>query len=171
MDKYREKDIIVKIQGGEINFFETLVNKYSKIIYFYTLRKVKNPKDAEDIVQNTFINAYKAIERFDADRSYYAFLFSILKNEIAGFFRSCYNHKNLQLEEEILINENSLEIENMDLELLLKGLKKDYAKVLQLYYIHGLSYKEISDKLQKPLNTIKTLLSRAKKEARKTYEK
>lgn len=168
MEDFSEKEIIIKIQNGKINYFELLVNKYSRIIYFFTLKKVQDQKDAEDIVQNTFINVYKAIEKFDINRSFYPFLFSVLKTEIAKFYR---NHKkHFQLEEKLLSQEN-LKTENIDLELILKTLKNEYSGVLKLYYIEGFSYKEIAVELKKPVNTVRTLIRRAKIEARKNYEK
>lgn len=166
MNDYSEREIIEKIKQGEINYFEYLVNKYSKVIYYYAFGKLHNVQDAEDIVQDTFLKAYKAIDKFDAARPFYPYLFSILKNEINTFFRK--RRPTIELtEESATFEEVSYKIE---FDLLFERIRPEYSRVLQLYYLDGLSYKEISQKIQKPLNTVKTIIRRAKQEVKTLYE-
>lgn len=167
MQDLPEKEIIQKIQNGEINYFELLVKKYSQILLRYTKIKTENEQDSHDIVQNSFIKSYKAINRFDLQKPFYPFIFTILKNEISEFYRK--NRKHFQLNEDIAQNNN--EDNNLSIEYIFQKIKKQYKEVLELYYIQGFSYKEISDKINKPINTIKTLLRRAKMEAKEIYEK
>ncbi len=168
MEELSEKEIITKIKGGEIDYFSSLVKRFSRIIYYYTKKKIQNEHDIADVVQNTFIKAYKSIDRFDLKKTFYPYLFTIVKNEIAEYYRKKKNH--IKLTEDAAFYEQSFGDED-DFQKLLDNLKGEYKKVLTLYYAEGYSYKEISQKLNKPINTIKTLLYRAKNELKEVYEK
>lgn len=167
MKELSEKEIIRKIQQGEINYFEYFVKKYSRIIFSFVFNKIRNEQDTNDIVQNAFIKMYKALDKFNPDLSFYPYLFTITKNELVNYYRK--KELYLPLNENIIQN-NTLAIDDGTfLGDLIKNLKKDYQKVIQLL-AEGYSYKEISQKLNKPINTVKTWIRRAKKQI-KYYEK
>lgn len=162
MEEHSEEEIIRKIKRGEINYFEFLVNKYSRIVYFYILKKVSSSQDAQDIVQNAFVKAYKGIDRFDLKQKFYPWFFTIVKNEVNEFFRKRKTH--VSLNEEMAVVEKE---EGFGFEYLIKDLKPEYKEVLKLYFEEGYSYQEISGKINKPINTVKTYIRRAKDEVRK----
>lgn len=166
MEDVSEKEILIRIQQGEIQLFAYFVDKYSKIAFYYTRRKVEQPEDAKDIVQNTFIKTYKAIERIDIRQPFYPYFFTILKNEINQFFRK-YRHT-VALEDDMA---SYIDPEIGELPYLFELIKPEYKNVLELYYIEGYSYKEIARILNRPMNTIKTLIRRAKSEVKILYEK
>lgn len=159
MEQLSEKEIIRKIQKGEINYFEHFVRKYSSIIFSFVFKKIRNVQDTNDIVQNAFIKMYKALDRFDPNLSFYPYLFTITKNELVNYYRKKESY--LPLNENIIQHDSPLINERTFLRDLIQNLKKDYQKVIQLL-AEGYSYKEISQKLNKPINTIKTLIRRAK---------
>ena len=163
-----EKDIIIKIKRGEIDFFGLLVKKYSRIAFFYSKKRVKNISDVEDIVQNSFIKAYKAMDRLDENQGFSGYFFAILRNEIVDFYRQ---KKDAEPLFESLTGQD---LENygfkIDVDDLYTKIRPEYKTVLQLY-TEGFSYQEIAIKLKKPINTIKTLIRRARIEAKKLYEK
>lgn len=165
MEELSEKETIRQIKKGNINYFEVLVNKYSKIVYFYVLKRVRNASDSEDIVQNAFIKAYKGIDGFDLKQSFYPWFFTIVKNEIIEFFRR--NKAHFELSEEI----PAAEAQADEFDSLMRGLKAEHKKVLELYFRDGYSYIDIAKKLNKNINTVKTLIRRAKEEVKKNYEK
>lgn len=168
MEEISEKEIIKKIKNGEIDYFGHLVTRFSQIIYFYTKKKVNDEHDVADIVQSTFIKAYKGIDRFNNTKAFYPYLFTILKNEIADFYRK--KKYDTKINEQTASYETTFIDETKDLETIITKLKSDYQNVIKLYYIDGYSYKEIADILDKPINTIKTLLRRAKDSLKKEYE-
>jgi RNA polymerase sigma-70 factor (ECF subfamily) len=169
MEDLSEKEIIIKIKNGEIDHFAFLVKRFSQIIYFYTKKKIRDPHDLADIVQNSFIKAYKGLDRFDIKKTFYPYLFTIVKNEIADYYRK--KKSNIKLTEQTAAYEQSFQNEKEEFDILLSTLKKDYRTVIELYYLQGFSYNEIAEKVGKPLNTIKTYMSRAKADIKKNYEK
>ena len=158
MQDLSEKEVIRKIRYGEIDHFKYFIDKYSKVVYYYVLVRVNHSaQDAEDIVQNAFIKVYKSLERFDPNKKFYPYFFTIVKNEIIEFYRK--NKKHLELSEDLIQEERE---SKLDFEFLMGGIKPEYAKVLKLYFEDGYSYEDISKKLVKPINTIKTLIRRGK---------
>lgn len=164
-----EKEIIKKIKGGDIDHFSILVERFSRIIYFYVKKKLQNEPDIADIVQNSFIKAYKGISRFDTQKTFYPYLFTIVKNEIADYYRK--RKQEVQLDEEKANYQQTFDDDVANFSGLLNDLRAEYKTVITLYYLDGYSYKEIAEKNGKPINTIKTLLRRAKEDLRKVYEK
>jgi RNA polymerase sigma-70 factor (ECF subfamily) len=161
-----EKDIIKKIQEGQIDLFEYFVHEYASKMFFYIHQRVSNEADAKDILQNSFVKAYKAIDTFDTNKKFYPFFFTIVKNEISEFFRK--NKKSVSLDEAVdMIHIH--ESENTPMQIL-PLLKREYGKVLK-WYGEGFSYKEIANKMNKPINTVKTLIRRAKKQFIEEYDK
>ena len=72
---------------GKANFITNLVNMYSDELYTWANYKVKNKEQAEDIVQETFLSAYKSIENLKNKDHAKTWLFSILNNKIIDFYR------------------------------------------------------------------------------------
>lgn len=167
-DNLSEKEIIGKIQNGEINYFEIFVKKYSQILYHYARKKLPCDSDAEDVVQNSFIKIYKKIDKFDTSKSFYPFIFTVLKNEISDFYRKY--QKKFELNENLKTRDYSNIEAKIDVDFLFSKIKPEYKNILDLYYLQGLSYNEIAGKIKKPINTVKTIIRRAKIEARSHYE-
>lgn len=160
-----EKEIIQKIKNGEIDYYSLIVKKYSFLIYQYVKKKIKNINDVEDIVQNIFIAFYKAIDRFNEEKSIKPYLFQIVANELKMFYRK--NQKLLPLKEGIIFEKN--EENNFFDEKILDRLNNQEKKIL-LMIIDGYSYQEIAKKFKKSLNTIKSIIRRARIKIKK-YEK
>ena len=160
MREFSEREIILKIKQGEINYFEFFVKKYSGIALRFAVKKTGNIHDAEDIVQNSFIKIYKAMDRLDENQQFYDYFFSILKNELIEFFRK--KRKTEPLPDNLFSPENNSYLTYSFFD----KLKLKHKQVLQLY-ADGYSYEEIAKKLKKPINTVKTLIRRARLEAKK----
>jgi RNA polymerase sigma-70 factor (ECF subfamily) len=169
MEEISEKEIIGRIKNGEIDYFGYLVNRFSQIIYFYVRKRVRDEHDAADITQNSFIKAYKGMEWFDSKKAFYPYLFTITKNELINFYRK--KKYETKLTEDAASYEEKFIDSTADFDSAMDRLKIEYKTVIKLYYIEGYSYKEIATKLDKPINTIKTLLRRAKEEFKKKYER
>lgn len=158
---FSDKEILIKIKNGEIDFFSFIVKKHTVSIFNFIKNKIKKHEDAEDIVQNVFVSLYKAINRFDQEKPIKPYLFQIVKNELKMFYR---RHKpTLPLNEEIYIEEKEKNIYD---EKILTSLKEKERDIL-LMCVSGYSYKEIARRLKKPINTVKSIIRRAREKARK----
>lgn len=163
-----EKEVIKKIRDGQIEYFSILVNKYTPIVTSYVKQRIKDEADTQDIIQNSFVKMYKAIGRLDPQQEFYPYFFSIVKNEIVEFYRK--KKQSLPLFEDSVIQENPTHENSLEVKLLLEDLQEEQKGVLKMYYVEGYSYKDIAHKIKRPLNTVKTLIRRAKMEVRKKHD-
>lgn len=159
MQKSADKDVIIKIQNGEIEYFSFIVKKYSKPILSFVQKKLFDKNEAEDIVQNSFLNFYKAIGRFDPERPVLPYLYQIVRNEMKMYFRS--RKETVALDEKIAIEEKEEKWSGLDIAGFLRSLPENQKKVLE-WLSEGYSYKEIARRLKKPINTIRTMIRRAR---------
>ncbi len=159
MLKLSDREAIIKVKKGEIDYFSHIVKKYTGQIHHYLSLKIFDKEEIDDIIQDSFLNFYKAINRFDENKSVSAYLFQIVRNEIKMYFRS--KKKTFKLDEKIAAPEKDHNYTSGDLEKLLNVLPTNQKKALKLL-AEGYSYQEIAGKLRKPLNTIKTLIRRAR---------
>src|SRR5881409_2383971 len=146
MLELEDKLTIQQIKKGNIDKFEVLVKKYTSTIYRFIAVKLFNKDDVEDLVQNSFLSFYKAINRFDEQRPVLPYLYEIAKNEMKMYYRS---RKNLlPLNEEIVVQEQeTFSMDEHNLEGLLKKLSPDQQKALQLL-AQGYSYEDIAKKMK-----------------------
>lgn len=169
MVELSDKEIILKIREGEIEEFSLIIKKYSHVIRKYISGKLFDKNETDDLVQETFLSFYKAISSFDESFPILPYLFQIAKNELKMYYRS--KKQTVNIDELITIGkEDEYFFEKDEFEGLLKYVSDDQQRALKLLY-EGYSYEEISQKLQRPLNTIRTLIRRARLKLVKQYEK
>jgi RNA polymerase sigma-70 factor (ECF subfamily) len=78
---------IREAQNGSLTAFEVLVEKHHARIYNFIWQFVRNQHDAEDLTQDTFVKAYRAISRFDAKYSFTAWLFTIARRTAINHYQ------------------------------------------------------------------------------------
>ena len=128
------------------------------VISGYITNKLFDLQETDDIVQKAFIKLYKSIPRFDEKRPLLPYLFEIAKNELKMYFRS--HREKVGLTQDVSVfQENALK--EYELEDMIKDLPKDQRKAIGMIY-EGFSYEEIAKNLKKPLNTIRTIIRRAR---------
>ena len=164
MAELSDKDIIIKIKNGEINYYSYIVKKYTTLIYLHIKKKLFNKDEVDDLVQNAFISFYKAIEKFDEERPIKPYLFQIVQNELKMYFRSY--KKNLSLDERIISEDKQEELKIEDLKFLNDQERKIFNQISE-----GYSYEEIAQLFKKPVNTIKSIVRRGRLKIKKIYEK
>jgi len=74
-------------ESDKTKTIETWVSDYSDMLYSYVVSRVSNSAEAEDLVQDTFVSAYKNIDSFKGDSAVKTWLFAILKNKIIDHYR------------------------------------------------------------------------------------
>lgn len=161
---------------GVQSSFSYLLETYWNNVYSFQVVRTQNEFEAEEITIKSFSKAFDKIESFDPEYSFKTWLLTISKNTHIDQVRKQKNNwqsatkeqesniANTVLDdtptpEDLLITKQNLS------ELLnhIKLLKPNYQKVIQLRYFQEMSYKEITEELNEPMNNIKVKLLRAKK--------
>ena len=153
-------------------------------LYGGALRMTRNPQDAEDLVQETYLKAYKAFHSFKKGTNLKAWLYRIMTNTYINSYRKKQRQPVQQLTEEItdyqlyttsshdstgLESAEVLALENLpnsDIVDALNQLSDDYRLVVYLADVEGLAYKEIAEAMGTPLGTVMSRLHRGRKQLR-----
>jgi RNA polymerase sigma-70 factor (ECF subfamily) len=156
---------------------DELIRRYQKKLFVYIYRFVGNKEEAEDLLQNVFFKVYKYCKDFDTGRKFSSWIYRIAHNEAVNYIKRKNIKKFISLEDFVSSKDRietksdakspmevwiSKELRN-SMEKALKELPEKYSEVLKMRYFEEKSYDEISRKLKKPVNTVGTLINRAKK--------
>ncbi len=152
-----DRDAIARIKNGEIDYFKVIVEKYTRTILGFFMRRVSVKEDAEDLAQNCFLKFYRKLEVLDLDKEVSPYLIQIAKNELKMFYRK--RKPSLRLDEGITVSKEEANV-NEDFDVLDRLPKKE-KKILKLLS-EGFSYREIAKRMDKPLGTIKTIIRRTR---------
>ncbi len=180
--------LVDKAKSGDSSAFGELVEKYSNFVYRTVFFDVGNPQDAQDISQEVFIKAYKALSGFRYDSEFSTWIFRIAKNTVFDFLRKKTKNKTISVTdmtgdderkdfdipdpnekndpEKCAISNETRRIVNE----CIKELSEEHREVIILRDIEGMSYAEISDILSLEEGTVKSRLSRARNALKKKLE-
>jgi RNA polymerase sigma-70 factor (ECF subfamily) len=169
------KDAISKAKKNDQIAFNFLLDTFWNDVYAFQLKRTENENDAEDITIQTFSRAFDKINTYNEDYKFKTWLITISKNIHIDLVRklnksirnSSKDHDNNYFDivddspspEDKIITEQNLAKLLRDI----KKLKPHYQEVINLRYFQELSYKEISEELNEPINNVKVKLLRAKK--------
>jgi len=167
---------IVSLTLKNPDTYAFLVDRYEPKLTRYIMRISSSSKeDAEDILQDVFISAYKNLNDFDTDLKFSSWIYRITHNKVISHFRKISARPKTTTYEgdtqllNILASDEDL---NRDMEKkytgeqvrsILQTMDERYREVLVLKFLEEKDYKEISDILEKPMGTVATLINRAKK--------
>jgi RNA polymerase sigma-70 factor (ECF subfamily) len=169
-------DYIELAKKGDQVAFTFLLDRYWNEVYGFMLKRTENETDSEDITIETFSKAFDKIATYNPEFQFNTWLIAIGKNVHIDMLRrrksSLFVDLNndddhpaydvadttLSAEDELIRQQNLASLLNC-----IKQLKPHYQEVIQLRYFQELSYQEIADILEEPLNNVKIKLLRAKK--------
>ncbi|WP_394759566.1 RNA polymerase sigma factor [Flavobacterium sp.] len=170
------KNQIEKAKLGDQVAFTFLLDNYWNEVYGFMLQRTENETDAEDITIETFSKAFDKIATYNPEFQFNTWLIAIAKNVHIDLLRKKKSSLFLDItdqEDDIAYNvadttpsiEDKLITEQNLSRLLqfIKELKPAYQEVIQMRYFQEMSYQEIADELEEPLNNVKIKLLRAKK--------
>jgi RNA polymerase sigma-70 factor (ECF subfamily) len=161
--------------------FEAAAMPFVDALYNTAYRMTRNSEDAEDLVQETYLKAYRYYDKFEEGTNFKAWLFKIMKNTFINNYRKRQQAPALSdfadIEEsfESQVNEDvARQIKNPEEEFLenvldedvqraLDKLPPDYRMVVILADLEGFSYKEIADILEVPVGTVMSRLYRGRR--------
>lgn len=177
----RESDqlLVERVQAGDRRAFDILVSKYQRRLMRLVSRLIHDPAEVEDVVQETFIKAYRALRHFRGDAAFYTWLYRIgintAKNtlltqgrrtpasgdtsaELAESFEDGSKLRDNNTPESVLASKQIAATVNAAMELLPIELRT----AIVLREIEGLSYEEISEIMACPIGTVRSRIFRAR---------
>ena len=174
---------LVALSINDSQYFYCLMRRYEEKLSNYVRRfTYLTDDDIADIVQESFINAYQHLNDCDCNLKFSSWLYRIVHNQAINFMKNNKQSVKIDIENDDefvdwLVADTNIEKETIKLhfndfiQTVLQKLKPEYKEVLVLKFFEDKEYSEISDILQKPMGTVATLLSRAKIQFKKIYEK
>jgi len=146
---------------GDEKSLEILIKKYLKPIYGFVYKYIGNVQEAEDITQEVFVKMWRYLKKYDENKSFKTWIFSIAKNTCIDWLRK---KKTIPLSE-IEAGESDNFFERVSISQLLESatekLLPKYRTVLSLYYNDNLNFREIAERLEESSNTVKSRHRRA----------
>ncbi len=172
-----EKHLIERAQAGEPQAFNPLVVKYQSKIYTLIKKQVKDTETAKDLTQETWIKAFRAINTFRADASFYSWLYRIAENVCIDYYRKQKVAHTIEpihdINERRIIDTHPCPSHNIERQELRHHLQEAVARltptrkrVFLLYYVHEMPIKAIAKQIGRSEGTIKTHLRNARLQLR-----
>lgn len=170
--------LIKKVQHGDKQAFDQLVQKYQCRILKLVSRYIHEPADAMDIAQESFIKAYRALNKFRGDSAFYTWLYRIAintaKNHVITEAKKSFDSTIEIQDAEMSVNRNVIkeysvpEKNLLDDELetvineVIKKLPDDLKMAITLREVDGLTYEEIAGVMDCPIGTVRSRIFRAR---------
>ncbi|MCR4945785.1 MAG: sigma-70 family RNA polymerase sigma factor [Lachnospiraceae bacterium] len=149
---------------------ETVVRTYSNMVYRVAMRYVGNATDADDVYSEVFLRYFKKERNFESEEHRKAWLIKVTMNCSKDLFADRHPYEDItemQIEQE---DNGPASEEIIDLRNAIKQLKPEYREAITMYYIEGLSVREISELLDRPENTVKSHLKRGRESLKAALE-
>jgi len=173
-----DKELVLKVQQGDKAAFDLLVIKYQHRIIQLVNRYVKDPSEAQDVAQEAFIKAYRALGNFRGDSAFYTWLYRIAINTAKNYLVSRsrrYSDYQVDVQDAEQV-ENAPQLKGMDtpeyllmndeivsvIKAAIEKLPEDMKMAIMLREFEGLSYEEISQAMECPVGTVRSRIFRAR---------
>ena len=173
----QEQNWIQSARNGDQAAFGQLVIKYQKRVYALTVRMCPTPELAEEAAQETFLSAWQGLPFFRGDSAFSTWLYLLASNACVDLLRKEGRHQGPSLDDEAVsaevpdtrpTPEAAAEQKELraQIEAGLRTLSPEHREVLILREIQQLSYDEIADALSLDLGTVKSRISRGRRQLR-----
>ena len=174
-----DKDLVQKVQQGDKRAFDLLVIKYQRRIMRLLTRLISDPAEVEDVAQETFIKAYRALPPFRGDSNFYTWLYRIAINSARNWqaargrrplqaqeyendegetFSSLDTLTDINTPESMMVSRQVADTVNAAINQLAPELRT----AIVLREIEGLSYEEIAETMDCPIGTVRSRIFRAR---------
>ena len=178
VDKISDQALVERVQKGDRRAFDALVRLYQQRIVKLIMRYVHDPVEAQDVAQEAFIKAYRALPGFRGDSAFYTWLYRIAintaKNYLVANQRRPVDYQldlqdpeqveaNVRLRDEATPERMALQEElRVTIEQAIAALPDELRTAIMLREIDGLSYEEIASAMQCPVGTVRSRIFRAR---------
>lgn len=166
-------DLVARAQRGDRAAFEELVKQTYQRVYNLAYHMMPNAQEAEDLTQEVYLRAWRALPEFRGEAQFSTWLYRITLNTALNYQRTLRGHQQAANAAETLVHFDApqadpadaaaLQDRNARLWAAVKRLAQKYRIVLALFYQHELSYTEIAEVLGLPIGTVKAQLNRARR--------
>ena len=178
-DREIDQQLVERVQRGDKAAFDLLVSKYQRKIFRLLSRLIRDPAEVEDVAQEAFIKAYRALPNFRGDSAFYTWLYRIAintaKNHLVSQGRRAPTTTEADIEEAETFDDGDhlRDLNTPDSMLLTKQvgeavnraidqLPEDLRTAIVLREIEGLSYEEIAESMNCPIGTVRSRIFRAR---------
>ena len=178
-DREIDQQLVERVQGGDKHAFDLLVIKYQRKLARLLSQFIRDSAEVEDVTQEAFIKAYRALPSFRGDSAFYTWLYRIGINTAKNFlvsqgrklpvFKGFDNEDAEDFEDSGLLKEmNTPESELMSKQIAqtvnqtLDSLPEELRTAITLREIDGLSYEEIANIMDCPIGTVRSRIFRAR---------
>jgi len=174
-----DQQLVERVQRGDKAAFDLLVVKYQRKIFRLLSRLIRDQAEIEDVAQEAFVKAYRALPNFRGDSAFYTWLYRIAINtaknylvsqgrraptstqadiEDAETFDDGDHLRDLNTPDSMLVTKQVAEAVNRAID----QLPEDLRTAIVLRELEGLSYEEISESMQCPIGTVRSRIFRAR---------
>jgi RNA polymerase sigma-70 factor (ECF subfamily) len=178
-DREIDRQLVARAQRGDKQAFELLVEKYQRKLARLLSRFIRDPAEVEDVTQEAFIKAYRALPAFRGDSAFYTWLYRIgintAKNYLMAMGRRAPTSTEVEAEEaegyeegeqlrdintpeSLLLSKEIAETVNRTIE----GLPEELRTAIQMREIEGMSYEDIAKAMNCPIGTVRSRIFRAR---------
>ena len=173
MVKEKDSYLVDKVLAGQVNLFAVLIDRYKDFVFTLAVSLLRDRQDAEEVAQDTFVKAYKALSKFKNKSKFSTWIYRIVYNESISRLRR--KKTNLISVEDLSYGELPDSFEEIEPEWVQKEerkrklfeaislLKEEEKTILMLYYFENCRIDEISDITSLSNENVKTKLFRSRK--------
>ena len=178
-DREIDRQLVARAQRGDKQAFELLVEKYQRKLARPLSRFIRDPAEVEDVTQEAFIKAYRALPAFRGDSAFYTWLYRIgintaknylmamgrraptsteVEAEEAEGFEEGEQLRDINTPESLLLSNEIAQTVNATIE----QLPEELRTAIQMREIEGMSYEDIAKAMDCPIGTVRSRIFRAR---------
>ena len=178
-DREIDRQLVERAQRGDKRAFELLVEKYQRKLARLLSRFIRDPAEVEDVTQEAFIKAYRALPAFRGDSAFYTWLYRIGINTAKNYlmamgrraptsteveadeaegFEEGEQLRDINTPESVLLSNEIAETVNSTIE----QLPEELRRAIQMREIEGMSYEDIAQAMDCPIGTVRSRIFRAR---------
>jgi len=178
-DREIDRQLVARAQRGDKRAFELLVEKYQRKLARLLSRFIRDPAEVEDVTQEAFIKAYRALPAFRGDSAFYTWLYRIGINTAKNYlmamgrraptsteveadeaegFEEGEQLRDINTPESVLLSKEIAETVNSTIE----QLPEELRTAIQMREIEGMSYEDIAKAMNCPIGTVRSRIFRAR---------
>ncbi len=171
MESKSDAQLVINYVNGDEQSLEVLIQRYLNAVYRFVYGYIKNEQDAQDITQETFVRAWRNIKKFDCEKNFKTWIFSIAKHASIDVLKkkkavafSAFEDEDGEnplwemladmtpLASAVSEQKGIMDILNRAIEL----LSPAYNRVFSLRYREDMTFSKISEVLHEPLDTVRS---------------